>query len=259
MIALLAAPSGCVKRAGPSVPFDKADLSAPEAIYREIRGSAERIRSLQGTAHVEVRTEERKVGLDAVIVCDRRGRLRLEVHDWLNHVVFLALFRPDGFLTYSPAENEYREGPNETGRIQEILGIPLQAEQLAALALGDPLFMPLEEPILRASLDGDALLLDIEVPGVGPRALLWLDEERNTRRVFVIPSPNRAGSGWNLQVDYGRHRKVDAVPFPHQIRIATADASRFLQVDYQRVLLNQPLEEDLFRFVPPAGATKSGG
>jgi hypothetical protein len=74
--------------------------------------------------------------------------------------------------------------------------------------------------------------------------------------MFVIrPYRARGGLG-DLQVDYGRYRKIDSFMFPYRIRVAATGSQRVLQVDYQRILLNESLEEDLFRFVPPEGAVR---
>jgi len=253
----LAAFSGCLKRPGPSVRFDEADLSDPEAIYREILSRCETIRTLQGSAHLRIHTEQQKASLDAMIACDRHGRLRFEILDWLNHVVFLAIFDPQGFLTYSASENEYIEGPEDPEQIREMLGIPFKAAELTAMALGDPFFLPLRDPIVRISEDQNALLLDVEASGPGPRYLVWLDEKKRPAKMFVIRPYSEGRAIRDLHVEYGRYRTIDGVSFPHRIRVAVTGSERVLQVDYQKVLLNESLQEDLFRFVPPEGATPS--
>jgi len=258
-IFFLTAFSGCLKRPGPSVRFDEADLSDPEAIYREILSRCEAIRTLQGEARLRIQTDRQKASLDAVIACDRHGRLRFEILDWLNHVVFLAIFDPQGFLTYSASENEYMEGPGDAEQIRERLGIPLKSAELAALAMGDPFFLPVSDPTVRISVDRNALLLDVEASGLGPRYLVWLDEERRPARMFVIRPYSGGRAIGDLQVEYGRYRTIDRVSFPHRIRVAATGSQRVLQVDYEKVLLNESLEEDLFRFVPPEGATQSTG
>ena len=253
----LTAFSGCMKRPGLSVRFDEADLSDPEATYRDILSRCEAIRTLQGTAHLRLQTEQQKASLDAVIVCDRHGRLRFEILDLLNHVVFLAIFDPKGFLTYSVSENEYMEGPEDPEQIREMLGIPLKAEELTALALGDPFFLPLSDPIVRIGVDQNALLLDVESSGLGPRYLVWLDEDKRPAKMFVMRPHSGGRAVGDLQVEYGRYRTIDGVSFPHRIRVAVTGSERVFKVDYQKVLLNESLEEDLFRFVPPEGATQS--
>jgi hypothetical protein len=244
----LTAFSGCLKRPGPSVRFDEADLSDPEATYREILRRCEAIRTLQGAANLRLRTEQQKASLDAVIACDRHGRLRFEILDLLNHVVFLAIFDP-----------EYMEGPGDPEQIREMLGIPLKAEELTALALGDPFFLPVSDPIVRMSVDQNALLLDVESSGPGPRYLVWLDENKRPAKMFVIRPYSGGSTIGDFHVEYGRYRTVEGVSFPHHIRVAVIGSESVLQVDYQKVLLNEPLEEDLFRFVPPEGATQSTG
>jgi hypothetical protein len=249
--------AGCPKRPGPSIPFDEADLPDPEALYLEILSHGEQVRTLQGTARLRLQTEKEKASLDAVIVCDRNGRLRFEVLDWLNHVVFLALFDKKGFLTYSVPDNQYADGPDDSARIQEILGIPLTAEELVRLGLGDPFFLSMKDPILRVSVDQGALLLDARPPSLGPRYQMWLDERRRPERMFVIRPYEGDRAFGDLRVDYGRYRQVGSVLFPHRIRVAASGSERVLQVDYQRLLLNESLEEDLFEFEPPEGAVRS--
>ena len=248
--------SGCVQRAGPSFRFDEADLPDPVALYSEILNRSEQVLTLRGAARVRLETEQERVSLDAVIVCERGGRLRFEVLDWLNHVVFLALFDEKGFIAYSAPENQYMEGPDDAEQIQAILGIPLKAEALAALALGSPFFLAMADPTLRISVDEGGLLLDAEASDSGVRYLLWLDERRRPERMFVLPAHGGRGGIGGLRVNYGRYRQIDSVSFPHRIRVAATESRSVLQVDYQRVLLNESLEEDLFRFRPPAGASK---
>lgn len=249
---------GCQKRPGPPMFAGDEDLPDPETCYLEILSRSEQVRTLQGMAHIRLETGQEKASLDAVIACDRQGRLRFEVLDWLNHVVFLGLFDKQGFLTYSAPENEYREGPDEAARIEEMLGIPLKAEELAALALGDPFFLPMTDPAVRVTLDQGALLLDVESSSLGPRYLLWLDERRRPERMLVM-RPYQGGEGiGDLQVDYDRYRKSDSLVFPHRIRVTAKGLQHLFQVDYQRVLLNESLGEDLFSFEPPAGATNPG-
>jgi hypothetical protein len=249
--------AGCPRRPGTSIRFDEADLKDPEALYLEILGHGEQIRTLQGTARLSLQMNKEKASLDAVIACDREGRLRFEVLDWLNHVVFLALFDKKGFLTYSVPDNQYAAGPDDPARIQEILGIPLTAEELVSLALGDPFFLPITDPILSLSVDQGALLLDAGPPSLGPRYRVWLDEQKRPERMFVLrPYQDRRAVG-DLQVDYGKYRQVGSVVFPHRIRVAATASHRVLQVDYQKVLLNESLEEDLFEFEPPEDAVRS--
>ncbi len=256
-ILFLSFPSACVKRPGPSVRFEETDLSDPEGLYRQILDRSGRVQTLQGAAHLRLQTEQQKASLDVVIACDRAGRLRFEILDWLNHVVFLALFDSEGFFTYSASDNTYAEGPEDAEQIEELLGMPLKAGQLAALALGDPFFLPLSDPSVRISVDRNALLLDVESAGAGPRYLVWLGGERRPERMLAIRPQTGTGAARNLEVDYGRYREVGGVPFPHRIRVSPSGSENVLQVDFQRILLNEPLPEDLFRFVPPEGATRA--
>ncbi len=253
-IFMLCLPSACMKRPASSVSLDDVGRTDPERIYQQILDRSGRVRTLRGTAHLRLRSEQQKASLDVVIACDREGRLRFEILDWLNHVVFLAVFDSGGFLTYSASENEYRVGPEEAEEFEELLGMPVTAGELTTLALGDPFFMPLSDPAVRASVDRNALLLDVEGAGAGPRYLIWLGEKKRPERMVAIDGE----AARNLEVDYDRYREVDGVLFPHRIRVSPSGSERELQIDFQRVLLNEPLPEDLFRFAPPAGAARVG-
>jgi hypothetical protein len=228
---------GCLKRPGPPAGFQEADLPDPEAVYRKIVSRSEAIRTLKGAAHLRLETEEQKAGLDAVIACDGDGRLRFEILDWLNHVVFLAIFDT--------------EGPEAAEQIRQMLGVPLKASELTALALGDPFFLPLSDPTVRISVDQNALLLDVEGAGLGPRYLVWLDEEGRPARMLVIRPYSEGRAMGDFHVEYGRYRSLDGVSFPHRIRVTATGSQGVVQVDYQKVVLNESLDKDLFHFVPP--------
>ena len=77
--------------------------------------------------------------------------------------------------------------------------------------------------------------------------------------MFVMRAYGTGGAASDLRVDYGRYREEDSVSFPHLIRVADTGSQGVLEVAYQRVLLNEPLEEGLFQFTPPAGATQITG
>jgi hypothetical protein len=235
---------------------DEDHLPDPELLYHEILLQAERIQTLQAMARVRVQTDEQKASLDAVIACDGTGRLRFEVLDWLDHVMFLALFDGGGFLTYSVPDNHYVEGPDDPAEIQKILGIPLQAEELVALALGNPFFVSMTDPELRINIDQGVLLLDAGQPAGGERFMVWLDERRRPERTIAI-RPNQGGRAVrSVEVSFGRYREIDSHVFPHRIRVTGVGSPSMFEVDYQKVILNEPLAEDLFQFVPPADATR---
>ncbi len=245
---------GCASRHLPLVTGPGGPLPDAGRLYREIRDRASEVHSVKGMARVRVRGEGRKGRFDAVIASDRSGRLRFEALDLMDHVVFLALFSRDGFLTYSVPDNLYVKGPDDPHRIGRTLGIPLNAEGLSALVLGDPFFLPLEQPVVHLCRDRDALLLDVEGAHGGPRFLVWLDGEKRPKRVILVRDAADEEPGLQIQVDLSRYRSVDSVSFPFRLRVSEPGTTHLFEIDYRGIRLNEPLGEDLFRFVPPPDA-----
>ena len=142
---------------------DLQTLPAAESLYQELLVYSEQVKSLRGTARIRIRVLEKKVRLDAVIICDRKGRLRLEVLDFLDHVIFLVLLRNDRFLIYSVPENSYLEEPADSEQFRKTLGIPLSGKELIALLLGSSMFSPVTSPRVGIVPTEEALMLHVEL------------------------------------------------------------------------------------------------
>ena len=150
-------------------------------------------------------------------------------------------------------EAQLKQADSEADRFQERLNLfkdqGLQSYQKLAALKGD----------LRAEADAfEEVTTSLQkvIQKIESQRRVWLDEKKRPQRMFVIRPYTGQGAIGDLQVDYGRYRQIDTVSFPHRIRVSATGSEQFLQVDYQRVLLNESLEEDLFRFVPPPDATQ---
>lgn len=245
--------SSCARLGHPRAGWPGGALPDAGPLYQELVARTSGVRTLQGTAQVRIRTATEKTRFDAVLAFDRGGRVRLEALDFLGHVVFLGLFGPGGYLTYAVSENRFARGAASPEELRRFLGVALGPAELAALALGSPFFLPLEDPDARVSVDEGRVLLDVEGAGGGVRYLVWLDDAERPRKVLLMNPPAGTGLRTDIEVEFGRYREIDAIPFPFRIRV-TADQGRFFEVDYDRVLLNDPLSDDLFDFTPPADA-----
>jgi hypothetical protein len=247
---------GCSPRFGQPGLLDMQDLPNPVHLYGEILSKHESIHRLQGTAQVTIKTDERRARLDAVIACDRSGHLRFEVLGFMDHVVFLALFQRENLLTYSVSDNTVREGPHDPEQIRDLLGIALDPDQLIALTLGSPFFVPLDAPEVSLSQDRNAILLDVEQVSKGLRYLVWVDAQRRPRRCMLLRQNKSGRTACDVQVDFDRYRSVDSFVFPLRVRVTGVGTGRFFELDYQSILLNRTLPEDLFRFQAPVDAER---
>jgi len=245
--------TGCAFLAGPAKPPELDSLPEPNVIYGKILEQAHAVKTLRGTARVRIQTEEGSRRLDALIACDREGRLRLEVMDFLGHVLFLALIRDGTFAAYSITENQYLEKPADPETLQEVVGVATGWEGLIALALGSPIFIPMESPSLRIGQDHGLLILDAEDPTVGLHYRIRLDAQGRPTQSKCVST--RAGLEERvMQVDFERYQGVNHIAFPFRILVKDETGQRSLSVRYQDIFLNETLDEDLFRFVPPASA-----
>ena len=79
-------------------------LPDPQALYQKLVEQTAKVSSLEGSAKVRLQTEDRRLRLEALIACERATRLRMEVTDFLNHVVFLLILREGRLAAFSLKE-----------------------------------------------------------------------------------------------------------------------------------------------------------
>lgn len=246
--------SGCSSWGGHTDRLENVVLPDPAHLYNKILNTSGKVKSLKGAARIHIRAEERRTRPEAVIACDRSGRLRFEVFDFLGHVVFLAFIRDQSFFAYSVSDNRYLEEAAGAGTLRGILGVSLTGGELIALILGSPFFVPLESPVLHVQSDRGSILLRAshEESGVGYRVRVD-PQGRAIQSILTTQTGNRAQPE-TLQVDFGRYKQVNGIEFPHRIRVAEPGGEAFFEIIYQKIVLNEDLQEELFRFVPPEDA-----
>ena len=245
---------GCSSWMGPSSSPEEVSLPVPEELYSNILLQSRKVKSLKGLAKIRIQSEDRRNRLEAVIACDRKGRLRFEVLDFLGHVVFLALIRDDGFFAYSVSENRYLAEPAEGGALREILGVSLKARELIDLILGSPFFVALESPKLSVEKDRTAILLSAVQEDRGFHYRIRVDRQGRPVQSVLFRKPGNGVHARGLQVDFGHYRQVGDLDFPFRIRVAETPGKESFEIAYQEIVLNEDLQADLFRFVPPEDA-----
>lgn len=245
---------GCSSWLGPSSLPEDVSLPVPEELYSKILFQSRKVKSLKGSAKIRIQSEDRRNRLEAVIACDRKERLRFEALDFLGHVVFLALIREDGFFAYSVSENRYLAEPVEGAALREILGVSLKASELIAMILGSPFFVPLESPELSVEKDRTAILLNAAQEDGGLHYRIRVDRQGRPVQSVLFRKPGKGVNPRGLQVEFGRYRRVGNHDFPFRIRAAEIPGKESFEIAFQEIVLNEDLQADLFRFVPPEDA-----
>ncbi len=242
---------GCIVPRSTTEFFDPKDLPDPEQLYREILRNSDQISSLQGTAQIGLQALLKKVRLEAVIACDRAGRLRLEIMDFLDRVSFLAVFREGEYLIYSVPDNQFLEGFDERERLRKILGVPLKIQELISLACGCPFFIPMEDPELHISHDKGSLVLKAEQKSRGLCYTVRLDTQRRPEKVILTSRDPKGGALPDIHIDFGRYQQVDSIVFPFFIKMKGKGGNHFFELDYQEISFNNTLHKKLFQFISP--------
>jgi hypothetical protein len=246
--------SGCAPRVSrPAAPPTTAS-EEPEAVYQELVEWAGRIRSLQGAGTVRLRSQESNTRLDALVVCEHPGRLRVEALDFLDHVVFVCILQGGEFLAYFVSENRVVRKPAVPSVIEEYVGVPLEGDELAALVLGSPFFVPLVSPNLETRREESGLVLTATSPERGVRYEVRLDAQRRPVQSVLRWDPRSGAGGGALQVDFSEYRRAGTLDFPFRVRVSDVERGDHFSVHYQQVTLNPVLDEQVFHFVPPADA-----
>ncbi|MEW6441333.1 MAG: DUF4292 domain-containing protein [bacterium] len=255
-LSLLSFLGGCAGLQGRRSRPEEVSLPAPADVYEQVLQEQGKVTTLSGTAKVRLQGMEKTVQFEGVVACSRKGALRLEVLDFWDHVVFLAILRGGLLSTYSVGDKTYFQGPAGPAELKRFLGIPLEGQDLINLILGDPFFVPMDEPRLRLSNDNGNLLLDAEDEPRRVRYLTWLDrDDKRALRSYLVRS-DPAGGTLSLQVSYGRHREVGSSDFPFRIRVADSANQEVLSVEYESIELDRALDERLFEFTPPADSER---
>lgn len=212
------------------------------------------LKSLEGTAKLRIHTAVRKARFDATLLCERPARVRLEVTDFLDHLIFLVLIRNDLLMTYSVPENLFARGRAVPEQVQAFLGVPLDVEDLVSLILGSPFFVPLKSPELDVSFDGGMVLLKATELARGLSYKVRVD--RYWRPVESLLEQKCPGKGMRqrIRVEFQKYRQIDSLDFPFRIRVTDERSGWYSVIHFQSLSLNPDLPEDLFEFTPPKDA-----
>ena len=250
IVGLLLASCAATAPAQRSYPVPTAD-----ELLAALRARQAAVRSL----NLETRTTswlggERVRGTVQMLV-ERGGNLRFEAEVSLQGTVAALAVHDGAFVFVDHQKKTFRQGLATANDVASLIRIPLPAQAVAAILLGD-VFFPEASQALDVGWDQGADVLHLLTPdGVQ----LWVSLRRPVPAVAawdvvaVAGQPASAGARW--RVSYQDLQRSDGQSLPALIRFAEPgrDFDDGVEIKVRDRILNPTLPPDAFLLAPPPG------
>jgi hypothetical protein len=216
----------------------------------------------QAAAHslnLETRTTswlggERVRGTVQMLV-ERAGNLRFEAEVSLQGTVAVLAVHEGSFVFVDHQKKTFRQGLATPSDVASLIRIPLPAEAVAAILLGD-VFLPEGSKALDVGWDRGADVLHLQTPDGDE---LWVSLRRPAPLVAawdvvaVSGQPAFARARW--RVSYEDLQRIDGHSFPKLIRFAEPgrDFDDGVEIKVRDRIVNPSFPADAFLLAPPPG------
>ncbi len=221
---------------------------APEvgdALLADWRESTSGIAALQGLAKVKAKTPEGSLSGTQVVVAARPALLRAETLSPFGTPLLLLAADGDRLGVSVPPRGVYYTGRASPANLGRFFRIPLRLEDLVDILLYRA---PLPGATEQRTLALDAGGWSVERRSAGRHQELRFDGQRRLVELRYF-----AKDELFLEVIYGGFE--GAVNLPRQVSIALPELDTRASLDFEEVTFNGSPRPELFRLVPPAGAT----
>jgi len=237
----LALGTGCV-RAPP------ADLSRdPAGLLEQVREGQARVRSVRGSARLDVTSEAQSGTLDAYLEAEKPARVRIELLDFFGNPAALLVANEGRFGLYDARAGVYYRGEATAANLARLLPFPLPVEDVAVLLCGSA---PLPEgSAASAEPDGSAMRLEVLSPR--GREILRIGAGATVRSATLEPTPGSGSAGWRVSFDVFRTRGGALVPSEADLRAGRARVAVRWKSDLE---VNPASEGAPFQLDAPRGA-----
>ncbi|HJX51559.1 MAG TPA: DUF4292 domain-containing protein [Polyangia bacterium] len=224
----------------------------------------------QAAAHslnLETRTTswlggERVRGTVQMLV-ERKGNLRFEAEVSLQGTVAVLAVNDGHFVFVDHQKKTFRQGLATPGDVASLIRIPLPAQAVTAILLGD-VFLPEGSKALDVGWDRGADVLHLQTPD---GAELWVSLHRPAPLVaawdVVAVAGQSAFARARWRVSYQDLQRIDGQSFPKLIRFAEPgrDFDDGVEIKVRERIVNASFPADAFLLAPPPGylPQKPGG
>jgi outer membrane lipoprotein-sorting protein len=227
-------------------------FKGPEPLLKALVQRRGTLAALKARARFTLRTSDQELVADHVVVLSGPSSLRLETLSPVGQPTSLLVAKGDRIRWVDPVGGRHWDGLASRGTLERLTGVPLApAEMVAILAGALPVGSEEASPLMEGQTqDGTYQLL--------------LTADQQTEKVIVASSDltilsrtrYTAGGKEALRVVYGRFRHISDYPVPLTIEVELPQKDYHLRVDYQKVLVNQEVDEELFELPIPPGSKK---
>ena len=223
-------------------------LPNPEGVRAHLLRDEAAIRSVQGVARFGYEGPRGSGSATQVIVLALPDRARVETLSPLGTTLLVATLQGERLRVHSLMRHEYAAGLASQEALGRLVNVPVPPALLVRLLAGlPPLPVRAEDPRLQVVVEGSA----VRVESVD--AEWW-------QRLWTGPDGTgiergEAGriSETALRFGFADRRPTAGVEFPFAVWVEDAAKGGRLELAYDRLKLNEPVEEALFDLPPPQG------
>lgn len=238
-------------RPGPIAPVDAAPLPSAEAAIEGLQQDAATRQSMRSLGRVTYFGDRGRVRLNAVLLAQRPGRLRVETLSPLEQPVDVMV--TDGARLSLLSGGRLREGPATPENIARLIPISLWPKELVEVLLGG---VPRGERYKPSSLgwhperEGRWRLV---LAGAGGETV-ELTLEPATRIVEEVRTFTSEGK-LSFSIRYDEHEPITGLSgeLPRRIVLEMKDPELEVTIKLRELEVNVPIASELFELKPPAG------
>lgn len=204
-------------------------------------------RTVRGLARVAFAGPEGSGTASQVVVVALPDRARLETLTPLGTTALVATLRNGDLRVHSPLRHEYGAGRATRQTLARLITVPVPPELLLRLLAGLPP-LPLRAGDPRLTAVEEAASVRVESVDGEHWQRLWT----GAGEMGVARGEVGRGSEVLFGFAFADRKPADGRSFPFGLRVEDSARQSHLQLRYERVELNVPVEPGLFELPPPA-------
>jgi outer membrane lipoprotein-sorting protein len=252
VLLLLAGCQGRVLSPWATPPKVEQAFDAPKPLLEALARRRSRLADLKARTRLTLRTPEQELTVQQALVLKGLNSLRLETLSPMGQPTGILVAKDDHIRWVDPVGGRYWDGPASQEALERLVGVPMVPEEMVAILAGA---LPAGTEAAHALLEpapGEGVYR-LSMSAAGLTEVVVVDEADLTVRSRVRYD---ADGRELLRVTYGRFRNLQDYPFPLLVELTLPQRDYHLKVDYQKVLLNQEVDDGLFDLPIPPGSTK---
>lgn len=239
---------------------DKARLDIPLVqvkstgeLFNKVKETNGVLESIRGVAEISVSSKRDKYKITEIILAKRPGYLRLESLGPLGQTVLFLATDNKRIYIYSPLENRFYFGLASKKNLSMIVPLPFKSTDVVEIIQGKIDHSKYFPSKMTFDLEKEEYTLTI-MPEDRTRGMAYLNVDARTFFVTGMKLYDRYN---NLIIDgaFSNFRKIDKNIFPMNLKYRVPSDLVFveIEIEYQDVKLNTPIEESRFSMTPPHG------